>query len=151
MEVACSGRAPPVTMTQPTHLGDRDDPPRIRRLDRSRLPAVLVQHQMRPAAVIVANEVLNVSVQAALVEPDHVIQALAPQLKRRTTPKPRGASMSRATYTPLPLPSLRRTFAPSSVAGLLRPLLTSAARHTKQRRLPLVAGGAVDTKFGWVE
>jgi hypothetical protein len=31
---------------------------------------------MRPAAVIVANEVLNVSVRAALVEYDHVIQAL---------------------------------------------------------------------------
>jgi len=40
------------------------------------LRAVLRQCQMRPAPVIVVDEVLKMSIQAALAENDHVIQAL---------------------------------------------------------------------------
>src|SRR5579871_4645170 len=48
--------------------------------------------------------------------------------------------MSRAAYSPLPSTPLRGPFGPSSVAGLLRPLLTSAARSgwiaPPQSRIP---------------
>ena len=48
-----SGGAPLVTMMQAAHFWDRDDPARRRRLDGSRLRAVLLQCQMRAAPMIV--------------------------------------------------------------------------------------------------
>ena len=53
MEMGCSGGAPLVTMVQPAHFRDRDDPSLGGRLDRPRLWAVLLQCQMRPASMIV--------------------------------------------------------------------------------------------------
>jgi hypothetical protein len=65
-----------VTMMEPTHLRNRDDPSSSWRLDRPGLRAVLRQCQMRPAPVRVVDEVLKMSMQAALAENDHGIQAL---------------------------------------------------------------------------
>jgi len=58
---------------EPTHLRNRDDPSSAWRLDRPGLRAVLRQCQMRPAPVIVVDEVLKMSIQAALAENHHVI------------------------------------------------------------------------------
>src|SRR5271170_4291352 len=64
-------------MMEPTHLRNRDDRSRSWPLDRSGLRTVFLQSQVRSASMIVVDEVLKVSVQTALVEYDHVIQALA--------------------------------------------------------------------------
>src|SRR5918996_1897443 len=77
VEVGCSGGASLVTMVQPTHFRDRNNSSRVGRLDRPGLRAVLLQCQMRSTSMIVIDEALKVSVQAAFVEYDHVIQALA--------------------------------------------------------------------------
>ena len=65
-----------MTMMEPTHLRNRDDPSSSWQLDRPGLRAVLRQCQMRPAPVRVVDEVLKMSIQAALTENDHGIQAL---------------------------------------------------------------------------
>ena len=66
-----------VSMMKPAHLRNRYDPAQHRGLDRSGLWAVLLQCQMRTAPMIVINEALKMSVQAALAEYDEAIKALA--------------------------------------------------------------------------
>jgi hypothetical protein len=61
MKVARSGGVPLVTMVQPAHFRDREDPSHGGRLDRSGLRGVLLQCQMRATSMIVIDETLKVS------------------------------------------------------------------------------------------
>jgi len=56
---------------------NRDDPTRLRRLDRSWLWTVFLQRQVGAVPMIILQESLQVAVQAALVEDDEMIQAFA--------------------------------------------------------------------------
>jgi hypothetical protein len=95
-KMGCSGRTPLVTMMEPTQLWNRDDQSTIWQLDWSGLRAVVLHCQMRAASMIVIDEVLKVSVQTAIVEYDHVIQALAangaPESHRAKAYTPAGVS-----------------------------------------------------------
>ncbi len=70
-------RSPSVTMMLPAQHRNRDDPARLRRLDRPWLWTVLLQCQVRAIPMIIFQKSLQVAVQASLVEDDHVIQAFA--------------------------------------------------------------------------
>ena len=76
-EAVRSGCAPFVPMMQPTDLRNGDDPSSVWRLDRSGFRTVFVQRQMCAAPMIIFEEPFEVLVQAAFVNYDHVIQALA--------------------------------------------------------------------------
>ena len=64
-------------MMESADLGNRNDLPEFRRLDRARLRRILLQSQVRPAPMIVVQEALKVPVQASFVEHNHVVQAFA--------------------------------------------------------------------------
>ena len=64
-------------MMQSTNLRDSNDPASIGRLHAAGLRAVLLQCQMGPAAMVIIEEHFEMLAQAALVEYDHVIEALA--------------------------------------------------------------------------
>ena len=71
-----SGGAPFVAMMQPAQHRYRGDPPRRRRLNRSRGRHVLLQCQVNAASMIILDERLEVLVQASLIEHHHMIQTL---------------------------------------------------------------------------
>ena len=62
---------------QSTDLRNRNDPASIGPLHTARLRAVLLQCQMCPAAMVIIKEHFEIPAQTALVEYDHVIEALA--------------------------------------------------------------------------
>ena len=70
-------RSPSVTMMQPAQHRNRDDPARLRRLDRPWLWSVFLKCQVRAIPMIIFQKSSKVTVQASLVEDDHVIQAFA--------------------------------------------------------------------------
>ena len=76
-ELLSSGGPALVAMMQSTDLRDRDDSASIGRLHTARLRAVFLQCQMRPAAMVIIKEHLEMPAQTALVEYDYVIEALA--------------------------------------------------------------------------
>src|SRR5208283_4783246 len=69
-----SGGAPLVAMMQPAQHRYRGDPPRRRRLNRSRGRRVLLQCQVNAVSMIIFDERLEVPVQASLIEHHHMIQ-----------------------------------------------------------------------------
>src|SRR5262245_38334240 len=71
------GGAQLVSVMQPAQHRYRDDPARLRRLDRSGLRSIFLQCQVNAVLMVVFHECLEVPVQTSLVEPDQVIQALA--------------------------------------------------------------------------
>src|SRR5688572_2732956 len=76
-ELVSSGGATLVPMMQSTDLRDRDDPASIGWLHTAGLRAVFLQCQMCPAAMVIIKEHFEMPAQTALVEHDHVIEALA--------------------------------------------------------------------------
>ena len=76
-ELLSSGGPALVAMMQSTDLRDCDDSASICCLDWPRLRTVLGQCQMCPAAMVVIKEHFEMPTQTALVEYDHVIEALA--------------------------------------------------------------------------
>lgn len=60
-------------MMGPAQLRNRDNPSRRWRLDRLGLRAVLPQSQMSSARMVVVDEAVQVSIQTALIESDHVM------------------------------------------------------------------------------
>ena len=72
-----SGGATLISMMQSTDLRNCDDPASSGRLHAARLRAVFLQCQMGPAAMVIINEQFEMPVQTALVEYDHMIEALA--------------------------------------------------------------------------
>ena len=76
MEMGCSDGAPLVTMVQPAHFRDREDPSRGGRLDRPGFRAVLLQCQMRPASNRVPGRRLPITVHFQPARPcPHVSDA----------------------------------------------------------------------------
>jgi hypothetical protein len=65
-----SGGAPLVSVMQHAQHRYRDDPARLRRLDRSGLRSILLQCQVNAVAMIIVHECPEVPVQASLVEHD---------------------------------------------------------------------------------
>ena len=63
-------------MMQSIDLRSRDDPVSIGLLYMARLRAVLLQCQMCPAAMVIIKEHFEMPAQTALVEHDHVIEAM---------------------------------------------------------------------------
>jgi hypothetical protein len=61
---------------QAAQLRDGDDPRGFRRLNWPRLWCVFVQSQVRSGPVIIVQKTLKMSMQAAFVEHDQVIQSL---------------------------------------------------------------------------
>lgn len=66
-----------VTMMNSADCRHGNNPPQVRRLDRTRFRCVLLQSQVRPAPMIVTHETMQVTVQAPLAKHDYVIHALA--------------------------------------------------------------------------
>ena len=64
-------------MMQPAYHRYRHDPATLRRLNRSGLRSIFRQRQVNAVPMIIVHERLEVPVQAAFVEHDQVIQALA--------------------------------------------------------------------------
>src|SRR4051794_28700148 len=56
----------------------RDDPARLRWLDRAGLRSIFLQCQVNAISMIILHKDFEVPTQASLVEHDHMIQALAP-------------------------------------------------------------------------
>ena len=62
---------------QPADFGNGEDAARIRELHTAWIRRIFVQREVRASSMIVADECLKVPEQAALVEHDHVVEALA--------------------------------------------------------------------------
>lgn len=60
-------------MMESAQLRNRDDPSPRWRMDRFGLRAVIPQSQMSSAPMVVVDEAVQVSVQTALIESDHVM------------------------------------------------------------------------------
>ena len=74
--VRVSGGTTFVTMMEPAHLWDRDDPTGFWCLDGAWLGRVLLQAQVRATPMIIVHEFSEVAIQAGFTEHDHVIQTL---------------------------------------------------------------------------
>src|SRR6266567_1929759 len=72
-----SGGATFVAMMQAADFGNGNDSADFRPLDRPRIGSVLSQPQMRAAAMGIPKERMQVARQAARIEHDNMIQALA--------------------------------------------------------------------------
>jgi hypothetical protein len=69
-----------VAMVKPANFGDGDDTAALRRLDLAEDGRVAAQGQMGAASVVVGEVLRKDAHQVALVERDHVVQALAPDV-----------------------------------------------------------------------
>lgn len=76
-DVMSASGAPLVPMVHATNLRNRSHVAHSRRLHRTRRRCVLGQREMHARPVIVVDKTRKVSVQAVLVEYDHLIQAFA--------------------------------------------------------------------------
>ena len=73
-----SGGQSLVAMVQSADLRHDDDPTRARRLDRTRLGAILLERQMGPGTVVIVQVGRQDPPKMALVQDDDVIQAFSP-------------------------------------------------------------------------
>ena len=72
-------RSPPhIAVMQSTEDRLGVDQPKARHLDRSRLRAILVESQVSPTTVVVAQVLLEHSLEMPLIENDHMVQAFSP-------------------------------------------------------------------------
>jgi len=85
-------------MMKSPHLRERDDAPKISRLDTPRFGSILRKDGMGPCTIVVAGVLRDDSADLPLIESDQVIQALAaqgPNEPLRIAILPRGARGNR--------------------------------------------------------